>query len=594
MVKIVLVASHRQEANILKMVFQQLNWSVRMADASANNYLQFMQYKPEIIMMEVPNRFIDQLASIKLIKKNKQLKDIPIICYGNHTNPMNIKSIVDSGVSHYLHRPLKIGQIYDLVDGFFPDRDLFGKSEEKQAEKQQEKTDEFAMLLDDSVLGSVKLEIMEKHIGKLLAFPFTITKIVEISGDKSSGANDLAKVISSDSAISANILKVANSVHFATRDQKIETLKDSIVRIGFEEVKKIALSLGVLNILDNEDKSYGFSRLDFWYHSLATALIAEKIAKNAKHPNPSMVFLSGLLHEFGILLIDEFFEEVFKAILSETTEKATFVIRAAESVLGVNHIDVVMELFNSWNIPDELKGSIQHHLNFNELPELKESVALTSKCIGVANIMARSLGIGKSCDEFIYPISNEILQSLKMNTGAKTSYFDKIQADIKMYASFLGLEAKSFPENSPAQKGEQVASLLVVDLERALFCPHLFYLESVGYNIVRAHKPEDIADLQEVHATVFNTGSKTKEDEAQIWIDALPSAPILHFYHDNPAFATIEFKSDFKNIEPYLDVKMIDLSIQSLITGSEFPRFKSGAKIVKSRVNKKADEGIEP
>lgn len=558
-----------------------------MADATANNYLQFMQYKPEIIMMEVPNRFIDQIASIKLIKKNKQLKDIPIISYGNHTNPMNIKTIMDTGVSQYLKRPLKIGEIYELIDGFFPDRDLFGKSEEKQAEKQQQKTDEFAMLLDDSVLGSVKLEIMQKHIGKLLAFPFTITKIVEISGDKSSGANDLAKVISSDSAISANILKVANSVHFATRDQKIETLKDSIVRIGFEEVKKIALSLGVLNILDNSDKSYGFSRLDFWYHSLAVALIGEKIAKGCQHKNPSMVFLAGLLHEFGILLFDEFFEEVFEAILKETTDKATFVPRASEKVLGINHIDVVTELFDGWNIPDELKGSIQHHLNFNELPELKESTQLTAKCIGVANIMARSLGIGKSCDEFIYPIDNSILQSLKMNTGAKASYFDKIHADIKMYASFLGLEAKKFPENSPAQKEDQVCSIIIVDLERALFSPHLFYLESVEYRIQRAHKPEDLAELDEAHCIILNLGSKTKIEDVDAWTEHFPELPVLYFYQDNPAMAGLDFKATSKGVEPYIDVKMIDLSIQSLVTGSELPRFKSGPKVVKGRVAKK-------
>lgn len=593
MVKIVLVAVHRQEANILKMVFQQLQWSVRMADATANNYLQFMQYKPEIIMMEVPNRFIDQIASIKLIKKNKQLKDIPIICYGNHTNPMNIRSIMESGASKYLSRPLKIGEIYGLIDGFFQDRDLFGKSEEKQAEKKKEKDDEFAMLLDNTILGSVKLEIMQKHIGKLLAFPFTITKIVEISGDKSSGAGDLAKVIASDSAISANILKVANSVHFATRDQKIETLRDAIVRIGFEEVKKIALSLGVLNILDDENKSYGFSRLDFWYHSLSSALIAEKIAKGASHPNPAMVFLAGLLHEFGVLLIDEFFAEVFSAIIKETTDKATFVPRASETVLGINHIDLVTELFTEWNMPDDLKGSIQHHLNFNELPELKDSTRQTALCIGVGNIMARSIGMGKSCDEFIYPIKNEILQELKLSAGPRDSYFDKVRASVKMYASFLGLENKQFPENAPAQMDNQAASVILIDLEKAVFSPHLFYMETLGYRIQRINKIEDLKDAKESHIFIFNCGEKTSLEEVEPWVNELPAIPVLLFYQANPSIASLEFKSNSKAIEPYLDVKMIDLTIQALITNESHPTFKSGPKVLQGRAKKKTEESSE-
>lgn len=590
MVKIVLVASNRREANILKMVFQQLKWSIRMADANANNYLQFMQYKPEIIMMELPEKFIDQLASIKLIKQNKQLQNIPIICYGNHSDPLQVKTITDTGVNKYFERPLKIGQIYDMIDSFFPERDLFGKSEESLAAVQEEKDKDFEMLLDLNVLGSIKLDIMKKHVGKLMAFPFTISKIVEISGDSSSGAGDLAKVISSDSVISANILKVANSVHFATKDQNIENLQGAIVRIGFEEVKRIALSLGVLNILETQDKSFGFSRLDFWYHSLTTALIAQKIAIGSKHSNPSLVFLSGLLHDFGILLIDEFFESMFEAILRETTDKATFVNRAEDKVVGVNHLEFTTELFEEWNMPDEIRVSITHHLDFNELPEIKEQHKHTAMCIGVANQMARSLGFGRSCDDFIYPVSNEVMKKLKLNSGVRDSYFDKIRADVKMFAGFLGLENKVFPENAAAQKDGKIARLLIIDLERALFSPHMSYLENMEYPIKRALKVEDIENLDETHCTIINACPRTRLADIEPWIAALPNQPTILFNYDNPELVGLDLPKNSKELEPFLDLKMIDLSIQALVTGAELPLFKSGKKILKGEKKKKVEE----
>ncbi len=113
-----------------------------------------------------------------------------------------------------------------------------------------------------------KLLIMRNHITKLLAFPATVANILRVTQSESSGAGDLSLVIKTDPAVAAEILKAANSVHFARGGTRISNVKEAIVRIGFMESKKLALSLSVFKLKQHSNFTTGFNHIEFWFHSL--------------------------------------------------------------------------------------------------------------------------------------------------------------------------------------------------------------------------------------------------------------------------------------------------------------------------------------
>jgi HD-like signal output (HDOD) protein len=126
------------------------------------------------------------------------------------------------------------------------------------------------------------MEIMIRHVGKLMAFPATVASVLKVSQNEKSGAAELAKVIQSDPAMSAEILRIANSVYFSRGGRRILDIKDAVVRIGFSNTKKIAMSISVFKVSKDQNYATGFNHQDYWFHCLAVAIIAEMIAKNSQ------------------------------------------------------------------------------------------------------------------------------------------------------------------------------------------------------------------------------------------------------------------------------------------------------------------------
>ena len=493
MISLVLLSQNIKEQQILNMALTQQGVKVLLSEPSYQNFVFIMQYMPDLIIIELPHVCIEQLNFTSRIRSYKRTRLLPIIGYGNRVDASLKRGIQKNGVTTYLERPLKYSDLLRLIERLLKP---FGKTLEKKPEI-TEKEQDLALILNPETLPVQKIEAMCRHISKLCAFPFTIAKVLQITNSEKSGATDLAKAISADPAISTHLLKISNSVFFASSNRRISSIKEAIIRIGFEETKKITMGMSVINLFTQTNKNLGFDRTDFWYHSLTVAFIAERIARSMADVNTEEAFLAGLLHDLGILLLDEFFPTVFNDILEHTTKNAGRFHDTAKERLNITHLDIIGDLFPRWKMPQQITDAITGQYlaaGFDHKPDtINEKLAV---CIALGDLFAKLMHSGRECDEFVPPVDNALMQAAKLPFGISRSFLDGIRSQVVLSRSFFGLEERDYGSERPDDIDPKLLKVGVFNPDQSILIPPAVNLTCHGIQCetIAAVKPDHSLD----------------------------------------------------------------------------------------------------
>ncbi len=569
-VKIAILGINEQEVKILETVFIQRKFEVRVLSPNTSSYLELMKFKPDAVILEMPQKDQEQIHLAKLIRSNKSLSGCALLTYGSHSVSAKSKHYQMVGIRHYFPRPLKISFFFDsLVSSLGQDIEKLINGD--QTAEKDERTKDIMSLLKPDVAPTHKIELLVKHVGKLMAFPFSIAKIVLLTGSEKSSAAELANVIRSDASIATSIIKLSNSVFFASRNREISDVLDAIVRIGFDQTKKVALGLSVMQLLDKDEKNFGFNRQQFWYHSLATALISEKLAKAISHPDSSLAFLCGLLHDFAVLLYDEFFGEIFEVLMETTLTRNITFTDAGIELLKFDQNDFMDELFVQWNMPKDLRTALKGFHSFLSVNEgLPQNDVQLIKAIGFAELLAKSAHIGQSCDEILHEVPESLLQQFKFGTGVRDGFFEQIYNQINIFVMLLNLESCDFPTQLfPGKSESEPRRLLIIKSTFSLYDPHLFYLTHTGFENVPFPSAEDITDelMGTIQLIVYDIADSENfsdlEEQHSIIQDF--GKPSLIFYRSDNSKASIPELINSITLHTNLDAKQIFEAVNTLL-----------------------------
>lgn len=474
MIRIVLISTHRAEAEILQSAFRMYGMAVFTSEPSAGNYLQILQFKPDFVFMEIPVSYADSLASLKMLRHNEKLREVPVTCFGDQIDPNVIDQFHLSGGAHFIRRPLKIQVLLDEINKHYPDQNIGETASSDSSSDEDEQNDNISVLLDPKESRSRKIQTLLDRVGKQLSCPFAIAKIAEITNSHDTGADDLAKAINSDQGICTTILKVANSVHFASRNQIIANVRDAIVRLGFVEVRNIALGLAVMEMGgEKREDSFGFDRQEYWTHCLVRGLIAEKLARYRRLPNTSLAFLGGFLADYTLLLLDMFCEPLLTQIIQTTAQKGCAVEDSFEELLNLRLTEIECSLFEKWRFPAGLIQSLDMLPRFFDRPEEQhpDDIRTLTTCIAFAEVLSRAADLGRGVDCYIKVIPDAFFREMGLLAGISPTFFDTIHRDIQVYARFLGLEVPS-----PNWVTESDVKGLYIRIGQRIFSAHYMFL----------------------------------------------------------------------------------------------------------------------
>ena len=241
-----------------------------------------------------------------------------------------------------------------------------------------------------------KVKVLIKKVKKLLALPFAVIKIIKLCNDPSSNARDIELAIKSDPAITAMIMKRANSAAYGGMGT-VSTIQRAIVRIGIRSTRNIAASFSVLKLFSKEDKNLGFNRTWFWIHSLTTAICAQLLAAELKFKHPEDAFIAGLLHDIGKMILDDFMHDEYFRVL-QTANTSNIPIRNAEiSAFEVSHAYIGSKVAKTWEFPPIIIEAIEKHHHYAQLTNT-ETITSISAIVCVANQMSKALQAGNGGD----------------------------------------------------------------------------------------------------------------------------------------------------------------------------------------------------
>ncbi|MCK4816687.1 HDOD domain-containing protein, partial [bacterium] len=199
-------------------------------------------------------------------------------------------------------------------------------------------------------------------IDELPTLPTVIPKLLSLMDGSKSNAADVTEAISRDPSLTSKILKVSNSAYYGF-PQGISSLERAVALLGFNMIKSLALSMGVLSSLPSGSKFPHFSQEGLWIHSLAVATAMKELGQRfGAGDDRDYLFIIGLLHDIGKVVLDQFFGELFQQALEEAQnlEKARLYM-AERKVIGFDHGEVGAMLLKRWMFPDMIVNPIAVH-----------------------------------------------------------------------------------------------------------------------------------------------------------------------------------------------------------------------------------------
>jgi putative nucleotidyltransferase with HDIG domain len=215
-----------------------------------------------------------------------------------------------------------------------------------------------------------------------------VAKILEISGKETSSAADLAKVIYFDQALASKVLRIANSPFYGF-SRRVKTLEHATVILGFRDIRNMALAMSVFSsFFAKGGSSSRFDRVRFWEHSLGCGLAAKVIADDGGL-NKTELFVAGLIHDLGKVVLDRFHQEGFLEVLEAASHRQLAWEEAEREVLGYSHADVATRLLEAWKFPPELVRPVAfHHRPWDDDREPQRSAV-----VYLADLLTHSQGL---------------------------------------------------------------------------------------------------------------------------------------------------------------------------------------------------------
>jgi len=189
-------------------------------------------------------------------------------------------------------------------------------------------------------------------------FAHTARDIARVSDSRQSSASELSRVVLQDAAMTAKLLRVANSPVFNPMGKTISTVSRAVVVLGFQEVRSICLSIAVVeSMLKGRQKQRVIEEMARSFHA---AVQARAFAKKRKDSSPEEVFIATLLCHLGDMAFwafaGESAEEMDQALEARPGEPPE---RVQQDVLGFTLRDLTLGLSKEWKLGALLDQSLE-------------------------------------------------------------------------------------------------------------------------------------------------------------------------------------------------------------------------------------------
>ena len=297
------------------------------------------------------------------------------------------------------------------------------------------KTDKKKMvdIIEDSkekLISDLRNNIAYQRI-KLPGIPSSVFELNEVIANTSASADDIARVVSKSPSLTAILLQIVNSSVYAF-PTKIDTISRAVTLIGTQEISGLALGISAISIFKDIPEDIIDMHL-FLKHSLACAIISRVLCAYKNITQTEQLFVSGLLHDIGRLILYKYYPEQAKKILIRAESSKELLHQEEKKGIGCKHTDIGRDLLKKWKLPFSIENNVFYHHNPSSANNQTHATI-----IHFADIIAHSMEIGTSGERFVPNFDHKAFDSLGLSPSCfdsvirlATHQFDAIESSFK-------------------------------------------------------------------------------------------------------------------------------------------------------------------
>ena len=266
-----------------------------------------------------------------------------------------------------------------------------------------------------------------EQLGDLPTLPHVVQRLATMISRPTVSAEEIGTIIEKDQVLAAKVLRLANSPFYGF-PSRIGSVSHAVIVLGFNVVKGLTLCASALTIM----KDAGMDQL--WRHSLGVAITANLLATKLEIKNPEELFVSGLLHDIGKVVLYVKWPDVGNSIkdaLKTCSDRSLFDVE--QELTGLSHAEIGGYLAGAWHLPITLREPILYHHN----PIQAKDATLQTAIVHVADILVKGLACGNPGDDLIPPLSRPAWDQVGLDKQSLAECIDKASQEFVTIDDYL-------------------------------------------------------------------------------------------------------------------------------------------------------------
>lgn len=274
------------------------------------------------------------------------------------------------------------------------------------------------------------LERLFARIGDVASLPAAAEKVLRMTASDEADPLELCEVIQNDPVLVARILRRLNSSYYAL-SQKISDLKTAISLLGLREIRNLALTVFVSRSFEGGAVYGTYRRESLWSHSVGVAVASRLVARVCGLAGCEEAYIAGLLHDIGLILIDQTLQRHFHKLIDTINEQTpTHIVESR--LLAFDHAMLGGFVARRWNFPDNVADAITyHHQPWAYSGPYKELVNV----VAVANYLCSRAGVTSLGVHNVPPPPDEIYSGLGLDQVTLAIIWEELDAALEKASS---------------------------------------------------------------------------------------------------------------------------------------------------------------
>ena len=248
--------------------------------------------------------------------------------------------------------------------------------------------------------------------GDLPPLSDVLLKLENRVNDPNSDIEEISGLIQTEPVLSGRLIKLSNSVLFGGGRDEVHNLDEAIMRLGMKMVLDLAYTLELPKAFK---KSKSFDHIQFWKHSLGVAYLSRSLAVHMNSPKEDLEvsYLSGLMHDVGILVFDYLVPDDYSEFIKTMAERDRTLSELEIEKFGISHSELGAEFVGKWwPVSETVVKSVRRHHNPTPQKKIKPGIP---RLVNWANQIANNNDMKNGLPMHSDPLDENLFPRLKLS-----------------------------------------------------------------------------------------------------------------------------------------------------------------------------------